>query len=252
MAGAFSTHSYQQERATEQQYVPTHTPVPMTFLVAKTVNQHTSMRLLKVLLDSGGSATMAHERILPRGCTPTLLDNPTTSNTIAGTFTSKRSVCLRDLVLPEFDRNKKIDYQGAYVFGGECRYDVILGQDFLSKVGMKFDFSKNTITWEDVEVAMRSAEGELHDRVLDSTDEAYECAELEDKLDAFSSTILDAKYESHTPDEVADKQVHLTPHKVQQTVFRRIAEVSAPYLFSGNRPASAANTRSTVHCAAST
>ena len=230
MAGAFSTHSYQQERATEQQYVPTHTPVPMTFLVAKTVNQHTSMRLLKVLLDSGGSATMAHERILPRGCTPTLLDNPTTSTTIAGTFTSKRSVCLRDLVLPEFDRNKKIDYQGAYVFGGECRYDVILGRDFLSKVGMKFDFSKNTITWEDVEVAMRSAEGELHDRVLDSTDEAYECAELEDKLDAFSSTILDAKYESHTPDEVADKQVHLTP--AQRSDIKRLV-TKYNKLFSG-------------------
>ena len=81
------------------------------------------------------------------GCTPRLLKNPIRSTTVAGTFESKAVVYMKDIVLPEFDRNKRIDGQSALVFDGPCRYDVILGRDFLLKTGMEFDFGKKIVRW---------------------------------------------------------------------------------------------------------
>jgi hypothetical protein len=47
-------------------------------------------------------------------------------NTLAGTD-----------MLPEFDKNRIIDQKMALVFQSEtCKYDVILGVDFLTKTGV--------------------------------------------------------------------------------------------------------------------
>jgi hypothetical protein len=67
-------------------YIPPTTKLPMSFMVARSIGNHTSMRLLRVLFDSGGSCTWINARALPRGCTPMLLDQPTSSLTLAGTL----------------------------------------------------------------------------------------------------------------------------------------------------------------------
>lgn len=58
------------------QYKQPQTPLSLTFLVARSITKSTSMRLLRVLFDTGGDATMDHERILLTGCTPTLEIQP--------------------------------------------------------------------------------------------------------------------------------------------------------------------------------
>ncbi len=103
----FSIEEMEKENMVE--YLPSKTVAPMSFIVAKTINGKTSMRLLRALFDSGGSATMIHERCLPKGCQPTLLSNNVTSNTIAGNFTSDNCVHMKEITLPEFDRNKKVE-----------------------------------------------------------------------------------------------------------------------------------------------
>ena len=185
-------------------YNPGKTMAPMSFLVARTINEKISMRLLRALFDSGGSATMIHERCLPKGCIPTLLTNNVTSTTIAGNFVSERYVYLKEITLPEFDRNKKIDGQGAFVFNGECRYNVILGRDFLTNTGIDIQFTDGTIRWMNVVVAMKANESDTADTLhISETNHG-------DNDDAFSTTILDAKYDSATPQQVADQQKHLT------------------------------------------
>lgn len=81
---------------------------------------------MQVLLDSGGGVILAHKQILPQHCTPFLYKNARTSNTIAGKSTSKQSICLQDIALPEFDCTKQIDSQGAFMFGSKCYYNLIL------------------------------------------------------------------------------------------------------------------------------
>jgi hypothetical protein len=65
-------------------YIPPPTKLPMSFLVARSIGNHTSMHLLRVLFDSGGSCTWINSRTLPRSCTPGLLDQPASSLTLAG------------------------------------------------------------------------------------------------------------------------------------------------------------------------
>jgi hypothetical protein len=46
-------------------------------------------------------------------------------------------VVLRNLRLPELDQNRKVDLQKPLIFDVDsCRYDVILGADFLIKTGI--------------------------------------------------------------------------------------------------------------------
>ena len=89
-------------------YIPSTTKLPMSFMVARSIGNHTSMRLLRVLFDSGGSCTWINSRSLPRGCTPMLLDRPTSSLTLAGTLKTNHCVMMNDITLPEFDRKKRL------------------------------------------------------------------------------------------------------------------------------------------------
>ena len=43
----------------------------------------------------------------------------------------------------------------AFVLEGDCRYDVILGGDFLTKVGMNLKYDNGTIEWLGRSIPMR-------------------------------------------------------------------------------------------------
>ena len=65
-------HQDQSQDFLPNTYQGTKTLVLSTALIAQQVNKHESNRLLRVLFDSGGSATLFHEDALPRICKPTL------------------------------------------------------------------------------------------------------------------------------------------------------------------------------------
>ncbi len=57
-------------------------------------------------------------------------------------------VVMHNLRLPEFDQNRNVDKQNALVFQSEtCKYDVILGADFLTKTGIDVRYSTGTMEW---------------------------------------------------------------------------------------------------------
>jgi hypothetical protein len=52
----------------------------------------------------------------------------------SGFYTSSEMVVLGNLRLPELDKDCNVDQQEALIFDADsCRYDVILGADFLRK-----------------------------------------------------------------------------------------------------------------------
>jgi hypothetical protein len=64
-------------------------------------------------------------------------------------------VVLRNLRLPELDKNCNIDQQKALIFDADsCKYDVILVADFLSKTGIDVKYSTGTIEWFDNELPL--------------------------------------------------------------------------------------------------
>ncbi len=62
---------------------------------------------------------------------------------------------LCNLRLPELDKNQNVDQQKALKFDAEsCKYDMILGADFLSKIGNDIKYCTGTIEWFDNELPM--------------------------------------------------------------------------------------------------
>ena len=174
------------------------------------------------MFDSGGSHTMTHSRCLPPGATPSLLQHGTTNfQTVAGLLASNRQVFLSDIKFPEFDKTKRISGATAHVFDSECKYDMIIGRDFLHKIGLNICFEKKEMRWLDSVVPMKTPS-------FWNTPLSYFWAldveeEETDDFDCFATTkILDAKYEKVEIPEVIAQQHHLSNH--QQKLLQNILE----------------------------
>ena len=89
-----------QKESNEKEYVIPRTLVPSTMAVASLINNHHSTQLLKVPFDSGGSATLTHEKALPIGRVPSLMTNPIQSKTVEGTFKNRRMIQMNDTIPP--------------------------------------------------------------------------------------------------------------------------------------------------------
>jgi hypothetical protein len=189
---------------------------PVTIMVVDTISLVKSRILLKILLDSSSTTTMINRKCLPRNCQTCKISKSRKIGTLAGSYTSSEMVVLRNLRLPELDKNCNVDQQKALVFDADsCRYDVILGADFLSKLGIDVKYSTGTIEWFDNELP-------LHDtRYLQSKDFLTMAETIEIQLEddffgmdwydptCYASEILDAKYEKVLVDDIIDQLDHL-------------------------------------------
>ncbi len=63
--------------------------------------------------------------------------------TLAGHLKMQEVVMMRDLRLPEFDKNRRINQHKVLVFDNDnVKYYIILGTNFLSKTGIKLNYSE--------------------------------------------------------------------------------------------------------------
>ena len=123
-----------------------------------------------------------------------------------GNFRSKKWVRLENLILPEFDCNKHIDFQQALMFDGKIRYDIFFGWDFLQKIGLKMDFATDKMVWMQKTVAMKT-----RDKVnLVSTLATWFNHEDDNFVDDSFASIMDAKYGQVDTDTMVSNQKHLT------------------------------------------
>ena len=130
---------------------------PVTIMVVDTIGTVKSRRLLKVLLDSGSTTTLINKRCLPRTCKPCPISQSRMVNTLAGSYQSSAMVIMRNIRLPELDKNRNVDQQKALTFeSATCKYDVILGADFLTKTGIDVKYSTGTIEWFENELPLRN------------------------------------------------------------------------------------------------
>ena len=129
-------------------------PTPTSIMVVDTISTVKSHTLLKVLFDPGSTSTLVSCKCLPRHCKTCPIKQEPTINTLAGSCKTKEVVVMRNPRLPELDKNHVLDQQKALVFDGDCKYDVILGADFLSKFGIDIKYSTGTIEWLDNELSM--------------------------------------------------------------------------------------------------
>ena len=122
------SHFFYQEEQDDTYLIPVHkngmprdkSLTPISIMVVDTIGLKKSRALLKVLLDPGSTKTLISRKALPKGTKPTALDTIRNVSTLAGSMQTSDLVHLRDMRLPEFDKNRRIDEQKALVFDGKC------------------------------------------------------------------------------------------------------------------------------------
>ena len=199
--------------------LPTRHETPVTICTANTIGTLRSRRIFRVLFDSGSNVSLIKRSCLPRNCKTKSLSSRRQVATLAGKLLSKEVVTLRDIRLPEFDKNRRIDEHKCLVFDNDnCNYDIILGTQFLSKTGIKLNYAEETMEWFDTTLPLKPTGVGLEAADFDAMVDSFHIQvenELfgEDWLQNFAVAMLDAKYEFTEVRQVVDQLTHLNMHQ---------------------------------------
>ena len=140
------------------------------------------------------------------------------AQTAAGNFNFSQSVVLTDVHLPEFARSLQIDSMVAYVFDAPCKYDMIIGRNWMIPNKFDLSFSTQTMQWFDRVVPMKkSATPEMfYIQDDDWTEDPFEDLFVGYKKKG-ATDIRPAKYEGiESLDSVVSVQDHLSDEEKQK------------------------------------
>ena len=170
---------------------------------------------VRILLDTGSSNSIILNDFAT-AVTPTVTSSWMTKT---GKMTTNGVTTVK-LILPDFNVKKTIKWQ----FHVDCqkqisnsRYDVIIGRDLLTALGMVMDYNLKQITWENATTPMHEwtsaltyeqADQQLKQQLL--TIRELNAATLPDATSRVTK-ILDAKYEKANLQAVVESCTNLTP-----------------------------------------
>ncbi len=172
--------------------------LPVTICTADTIGTIRSPRLFRVLFDSGSNVSMIKRSALLKGVITKLLVDTKLVRTLTCHLKMQEVVTMRDLRLPEFDKNSCINQQKVLVFDNDnIKYDIILGTNYLSKTGIKLNYSEGNMKWFDCSIPLHPPGG-LDSKEFDAIEDMFHIQvenEIfgEDWLECFATEILDAK-----------------------------------------------------------
>ena len=125
---------------------------------------------------------------------------------VQGTFTTRSCVQI-DFFTPEFHPEKKISWK--FHPAKDLGYDMIIGRDLLSKIGMNINFKNSVVQWESTEIPMKPWYSTLVEN-LSVQEELYN-SDMER-----IKRILDAQYDVANLEEITSSCSYLLPKERQQ------------------------------------
>jgi hypothetical protein len=92
---------------------------------------------------------------LPKGIITKLLGDTKLVRTLIGGLKTQEVITMQDIRLPEFDKNRRINQHKVLVFdNNNIKYNIILGTNFLSKTGIKLNYSEGNLEWFDCSIPL--------------------------------------------------------------------------------------------------
>jgi hypothetical protein len=89
---------------------------------------------------------MIKRSALPKDIITKLLGDTKLVRTLTGHLKMQEVIMMQDLRLPKFDKNRRINQQMLLVFDNyNIKYDIILGTNFLSKTGIRLNYSEGNM-----------------------------------------------------------------------------------------------------------
>ena len=109
---------------------------------------------LKVLYDSGCSHTMIRKDYTNHCKRLRSNKKEQTFITAAGAFVSAGKAIV-EFSLPDLNDSKVIKWPCYLDDANDMSYDVIIGRDLMTKLGISIDFKRKVIQWDDIELPMQ-------------------------------------------------------------------------------------------------
>jgi len=193
------------------------TPVPFVLfkLGQNKYGRKTTYKTLRCLLDSGASHSLIKARFVEalRGKNE-IKDKAEWAS--AGGMVKVGSMLKLNFILPEFSESTTtLDtfsiYEGPDEYLG---WDVVIGRDMLSRMGIDLNFSNHTMVWNEIVLPMKPYERESKKDLKDLTEDEIntmiaqtEEPEATKQLGKRMERILDAKYEAATALNAMQKKI---------------------------------------------
>ena len=186
-------------------------PMATAYCLVKSVNNFRCNRFLKCLFDTGGSKSMAHRSVVPSHVPLQPAPGSTLCNTIAGNYQPVGLITLEDMRFPEFTSNLSVDKHDFLVFEPKCTFDLILGNDFLTKIGLKIDLGNLELEWLGNKMPMNSRfTQERLSAAVDCCLIEEEEEDLQNYLACFAVALDESKYEEmHVNQAIRENCTHL-------------------------------------------
>ncbi|KAI2500432.1 transposition [Fragilaria crotonensis] len=183
--------------------------------------------IVRILLDTGASATIIKDAI--RGLTgPVFKTSHTRWHTMGGQFVTKLQREIK-FKLPEFSTSKIVQWvchEDTHTLRKNAQYDMIIGADLLSELGIEINFNTQRIVWEGVEIPMK--EKHVISDLQNATAIYYHSIEptVLKEAEARQKRILDADYSALDLDDYAHMDTHLSNDQQKQLTFAtKVSEV---------------------------
>ena len=161
--------------------------------------------LITALLDSGGSECLISDKIVKKLYIHK--DTPKTWSTAAGNFTTIGRTKTQ-FKFPEL-REQSIIQWDMHVTNNNMHYDMIIGRDLLSEIGIILDFDMLSISWQGNSIPMHS--------IVENPKDSYiinDSKQLQNASERIKR-ILDAKYEPANIEMEIERCTHLQSDEKQ-------------------------------------
>ena len=125
--------------------------MPILIGELKTHPKKSNWHKVKILVDSGASASIIHERFVSD--LPRQKGKGVTWSTMGGQFETA-DVCKTQLCLPELNSTALINVE-LHITKQDSKYDVILGRDLCCQLGIVIDFERSLIKWNEAQARVK-------------------------------------------------------------------------------------------------
>jgi hypothetical protein len=167
------------------------------------------------LLETGTSATIILREFVGKGSARTNTKKRTKWKTLGGTFTANYESLL-DFKFPDLSTSKVVTWQ-AHVddktSSKEAAYDMIMGMDLMTSIGIKVDCEKRCIIWGGTEIPQKTRNTLSDDEILNMLYNAANEPDILQEAEKRPNRILDADYRKVAVDPFVQELEHLTEYE---------------------------------------
>ena len=192
---------------------------PVAFVRLNTSLGKPELVTIKALMDSGASESLITEKYLKKLRMRKSQGPPVTWTTPAGEMQTQAKVKAQ-FTLPELQSKRLIEWR-FHVTKDMGAYDMIIGRDILSFLGVDISFSNQVVTWDGAEMPFKPRQATP--QTAFHIQEGMAISDATERI----KTILDAKYEAADLEKVctAQDQLNLGQQQKLLTLLNKYADL---------------------------